>query len=563
MTIRSKQYLKSKFLTGAKPTQKDYHDLIESVVNQEEAAAFGLGEYNPTALYKAGAGTLRLGKIYQALEDVSGTFNPLKWRDITSQVLSTGFPIWNSGESVPVNAYRERNSRLFKSLQNGNTGNDPVLDSVVSPVWWQEISASSGAFGKYWQNGLYFHNDVVRFFDASLGRVRLLEMTQASLISSDVSTEFQEGKWRDVGGVGSSDPGVGSGTAETADYTRADSDNTNGFWKTLLTAGKLKVSSALDRVALTIGLLGSLTTTNKTSIVAAINEVNAKPSGGGSITDGDKGEITVSGTGANWVIKALAIVTAKIADLAITTTKLAANSVTDEKLSSDASIDANRAVGTNHIKDFSTTTAKLANNAATNPKLAQMANLTAKGNMSGATSTPENVPLLNTWDGVQAQTWDNERGASRWGRGTKFKQTTTKTVANTTTKTSLIDLANAVGTNVFPAGAFRVGDSWPVVARGVVGFANSIDTLNIRVEMGAVVIATTGPIAAASFSSKAYKLEVEFTVLAITASGLIVCGGSLLVNGIIYPMTIDISAEWSAASASNTITQQQAKFGIH
>lgn len=55
-----------------------------------------------------------------------------------------------------------------------------------------------------------------------------------------------------------------------------------------------------------------------------------------------------------------AVSTASLQDLAVTTAKLANDSVTADKLKDDASVDANRAVTTNHIRDENVTRAKLA-----------------------------------------------------------------------------------------------------------------------------------------------------------------------------------------------------------
>lgn len=72
-----------------------------------------------------------------------------------------------------------------------------------------------------------------------------------------------------------------------------------------------------------------------------------------------------------------AVTTNHIRDLAVTTAKLADDSVTSAKLADDASVDANRAVTTNHIKDLNVTTAKIAANAVTDAKLSSDASVDA------------------------------------------------------------------------------------------------------------------------------------------------------------------------------------------
>ena len=57
---------------------------------------------------------------------------------------------------------------------------------------------------------------------------------------------------------------------------------------------------------------------------------------GSALSDGDRGDITVSSSGTVWTIDALAVTAGKIATDAVTTTKIADGSVTTDKISNDA-----------------------------------------------------------------------------------------------------------------------------------------------------------------------------------------------------------------------------------
>ena len=70
-------------------------------------------------------------------------------------------------------------------------------------------------------------------------------------------------------------------------------------------------------------------------------------------------------------VKDLGVTTAKINDLAVTTGKIAAKAVTSTELANDASVDANRAVQTNHIRDAAVTATKIAANGVLKTNLSQ------------------------------------------------------------------------------------------------------------------------------------------------------------------------------------------------
>jgi hypothetical protein len=157
-----------------------------------------------------------------------------------------------------------------------------------------------------------------------------------------------------------------------------------------------------------------------------------------------------------------------------------------------------------------------------------------------------------------------------------FAQTATSTpVVNTTTETTILN--DGVGTMTVPSNGFQIGDSFSASLSGLLS-ANNNNTLRIRVKAGLIELGNTGVITLPGITNKFFDLKLNFTIRAIGAVGVasIATSGQFTyskdagnafegmdfvsINNTTFDTTItntiDITAEWGAASLANNISTE-------
>ncbi len=135
------------------------------------------------------------------------------------------------------------------------------------------------------------------------------------------------------GSVWNIDAGVVGNTELAADSITSDKIAVDGVSKTDIAAvfGGANKVLGLDDTGLSLEYKGLIAGSGIT-ITHDVNNSNITFTANGGITDGDKGDITVSGTGTVWTVDALSITNGKIAALAVDDPKIAVNAVSNTKI---------------------------------------------------------------------------------------------------------------------------------------------------------------------------------------------------------------------------------------
>ena len=160
----------------------------------------------------------------------------------------------------------------------------------------------------------------------------------------------------------------------------------------------------------------------------------------------------------------------------------------------------------------------------------------------------------------------------RSARGLFAQTSNSIAITNTTTETTLID--GGVGYLTVPANGFSVGDSFIASLGGHISSLNN-SNLQIKVKSGSVILGDTGVLTLPQCTNNHFDLQIRFTIRAIGSAGtaIIASFGQLtyskdassafegsdfaITNNTTFDTTIsntlDITAQWGSASASNSI----------
>jgi hypothetical protein len=165
-------------------------------------------------------------------------------------------------------------------------------------------------------------------------------------------------------------------------------------------------------------------------------------------------------------------------------------------------------------------------------------------------------------------------GGGGSGYSLAYTQTTSATVVNTVTETTLVNATGAVGSVTLAANALTAGKSVRIRARGTYGI-NGSNTPSIKVKLGSTTLSTSvGAIFLTTSGTPTFVIDFEFCCRSTGASGSVIGQGGVAWNafsgaGTLTPslgmgsaatvdttaaLALDLTVTWGTASASNTIT---------
>jgi hypothetical protein len=152
MPLVPRSVLKSFFITGAKPTSKQFNTLIDSVVNlTDDHQLLGLNNYDTTFIYSVGDCVVHNQILYQAnTTTIPGPFNVIQWDRLSGgtpgSVLYNG--TWNADTNVPnLNTIATTTGDYYVVSVAGNT----ILNSGANAISDWQVGDWAIYNGTLWQ----------------------------------------------------------------------------------------------------------------------------------------------------------------------------------------------------------------------------------------------------------------------------------------------------------------------------------------------------------------------------------------------------------------------------
>ena len=194
--------------------------------------------------------------------------------------------------------------------------------------------------------------------------------------------------------------------------------------------------------------------------------------------------------------------------------------------------------------------------------------------------TKSDVGELTFYDGSLYQSPVADQWTQVGGNNSLFTQTADKTVANTSTETTL--LGTGEGSKTLPADFLTVGKTIYIRVSGYWSDISSPGTGEARVKIGGTTILdTTAQTPAGSVSNKTFEIDGFITCRTTGASGTIHHQGYLLLDvggqslefwgmpatstttvDTTSSLAIDVTWQWSTADAGNTMTATNATIQV-
>lgn len=172
--------------------------------------------------------------------------------------------------------------------------------------------------------------------------------------------------------------------------------------------------------------------------------------------------------------------------------------------------------------------------------------------------------IVNGTNGIQV----GRATATTYDHRLIYNMLSSKTVANTTTPTSLFNDTSAIGTRTIPANFLRAGTTIRLHMRGdISNTGNPTNTMSIT--LGGTTISSTTATLGVALTNSICEIEMDIVVRSIGTNGKVVAAGyAYVVSGITRsllattPITIntesdlalDVVYTWGAANAANTLT---------